>query len=171
VGIIVCVWNGIGFFLTVFFYHPPPRVNSKGKTKAEILREIDFIGGFLSISGMILFMAGMQWGKLLLYTIRNEACANRTRLIGGYQYPWASAHVLAPLLIGGFMLIAFFCWEMWGIGLCRRKMTWNQEPMFPGRIKQDPRVLLLTLLITFISGASFFAAIMFWRQYNSCPLS
>jgi hypothetical protein len=34
--------------------------------------------------------------------------------------------------------------------------------MFPGRIKQDPRVLLLTLLITFISGASFFSALMFW---------
>ena len=29
--------------------------------------------------------------------------------------------------------------------------------MFPGRIKQDPRVLLLTLLITFISGANFFS--------------
>lgn len=39
--------------------------------------------------------------------------------------------------------------------------------MFPGRIKQDPRVLLLTLLITFISGVSFFAAIMFWRMYHS----
>lgn len=34
--------------------------------------------------------------------------------------------------------------------------------MFPGRIKQDPRVLILTLLITFISGAAFFSAIMFW---------
>ena len=39
-----------------------------------------------------------------------------------------------------------------------------RKPMFPGRIKQDPRVLILTLLITFISGASFFAAIMFWRK-------
>jgi hypothetical protein len=36
------------------------------------------------------------------------------------------------------------------------------DPMFPGRIKQDPRVLLLTLLITFISGANFFSALMFW---------
>ena len=34
--------------------------------------------------------------------------------------------------------------------------------MFPRRLKQDPRILSLTLLITFISAASFFSAIMFW---------
>ncbi len=32
--------------------------------------------------------------------------------------------------------------------------------MFPGRIKQNPRILLLTLLITFISGANFFVSLM-----------
>jgi predicted MFS family arabinose efflux permease len=59
-GIIICVWNGLGFLLTLFFYFPPPRVNSLGKTKQQILKEIDFIGGFLMISGLVLFMAGMQ---------------------------------------------------------------------------------------------------------------
>lgn len=62
VGIIVCVWNGIGFFLTFFFYHPPPRVNAQNKTRRQILGEIDYLGGLLSISGMVCFMAGMQWG-------------------------------------------------------------------------------------------------------------
>ncbi|KAK5174973.1 uncharacterized protein LTR77_000109 [Saxophila tyrrhenica] len=132
VGIIVCVWNGIGFFLTLFFYHPPPRVNSMGKSRREVLREIDYVGGLLSISGMVCFMAGMQWG--------------------GYQYPWKSAHVLAPLIIGVILLVAFYFWEMYGA----------KSPMFPGRIKQNPRILLLTLLITFISGANFFSALMFW---------
>lgn len=56
------MWNGLGFLITAFFYFPPPRVNSKGKTKAQVLGEIDYVGGLLSISGMILFMAGMQWG-------------------------------------------------------------------------------------------------------------
>jgi len=36
-------------------------------------------------------MMGMQWG--------------------GYQYPWGSAHVLAPLILGVVLLIAFFIWE------------------------------------------------------------
>lgn len=132
IGFIVCIWNGIGFFMTLFFYFPPPRVNTLGKTKMQVLKEIDYIGGILSIGGMIMFLAGLQWG--------------------GYQYPWTSAHVLAPLIVGVVLLIAFCLWEMYGA----------PHPMFPGRIKQDPRVLLLTLLITFISGMNFFAYLMFW---------
>lgn len=61
-GLLCGLWASIGFILTLFFYFPPPRVNSMGLTKKEIISQIDFVGGFLSISGMILFMAGMQWG-------------------------------------------------------------------------------------------------------------
>lgn len=35
-------------------------------------------------------------------------------------------------------------------------------PMFPSRLKKEPRILALTLIITFISGANFFSVIMFW---------
>ena len=40
--------------------------------------------------------------------------------------------------------------------------------MFPKRLQQNPRVLALTLVITFISGANFFAVLMFWptQAYN-----
>jgi hypothetical protein len=31
-------------------------------SRKDVIAQIDFIGGLLSISGMILFMAGMQWG-------------------------------------------------------------------------------------------------------------
>jgi hypothetical protein len=48
--------------MTLAFYFPPPRVNSLGMSRREIIAQIDFVGGFLSISGMVLFMAGMQWG-------------------------------------------------------------------------------------------------------------
>ena len=131
-GIIICTWCGIGTICTAIFYFPPPRPNSKGKSRSEVIKEIDFVGGFLSIAGMVLFMAGMQWG--------------------GYQYPWGSAHVLAPLILGAAMLVAFGLWEAYGA----------KYPMFPSRLKQDPRILSLTLLITFISGANFFGFLMFW---------
>jgi hypothetical protein len=34
--------------------------------------------------------------------------------------------------------------------------------MFPSRLKQNPRILILTLIITFISGANFFSVLLFW---------
>jgi hypothetical protein len=49
-------------------------------------------------------------------------------------------------------LIAFVFWEMYG----------TKYPMFPARIKKEPRVLILTLVITAISGANFFSVLLFW---------
>jgi hypothetical protein len=133
IGLFAGLWACIGFLGTLFFYFPPPRPNSRGLSRREVIGEIDFVGGALSICGMILFLAGLQWG--------------------GYQYPWHSAHVLAPLLIGGFLLlIAFPIWEI----------KFAKFPMFPSRMKKEARILTLTLIITAISGANFFSVIMFW---------
>jgi hypothetical protein len=76
---------------------------------------------------------------------------------GGYQYSWGSAHVLAPLILGVVLMIAFLIWE-----------SYAPFPMFPRRLRQDPRILSLTLVITFISGANFFSILMFWptQAYN-----
>jgi hypothetical protein len=62
VGLLAGIWNGLGLICTVFFYFPPKRENSQGLSKKEIISRIDFVGGFLSIAGLILFLAGMQWG-------------------------------------------------------------------------------------------------------------
>lgn len=132
IGLWCGIWAFIGLVLTAIFYHPPPRVNSQGMSRKEILAEIDYIGGFLSVSGMLLFMMGMQWG--------------------GYQYPWSSAHVLVPLILGIVLIVAFVLWEGYGA----------KHPMFPKRLRQEPRILGLTLVITFISGANFFSILMFW---------
>lgn len=49
------------FFLIVVVYHPPPRTNSIGLSKLELLRRIDFVGGALSISGFTVFLTGLVW--------------------------------------------------------------------------------------------------------------
>ncbi|KAL4936737.1 hypothetical protein BDV06DRAFT_227604 [Aspergillus oleicola] len=132
VGAFCAGWSGLGLIITALFYFPPPRINSEGLTRSEIIGRVDFVGGFLSIVGLILFMAGMQWG--------------------GYQYDWDSAHVLAPLILGVAFLMAFGFWEIYGA----------KHPIFPTRLRQEPRTLGLTLVITFISGANFFSVLMFW---------
>jgi len=98
----------------------------------EILKRIDYFGGLLSISGLLLLNMGLQWG--------------------GYQYPWKGVHVLVPLILGAVLLIAFGLWEAWGA----------KYPIFPSGLKKEPRILALTLVITFISGANFFSVLMFW---------
>jgi hypothetical protein len=60
--------------------------------------------------------------------------------------------VLVPLILGAAFLIGFVLWESYGA----------KYPMFPHRLKKDPRVLALTLIITFISGANFFSVLLFW---------
>ena len=55
--------------MTLFFYFPPPRVNSMGLSRREVVAQIDFVGGLLSISGMILFIAGLLWGGYIVSEI------------------------------------------------------------------------------------------------------
>lgn len=62
IGLFCGLWAFIGLVLTALFYFPPPRINSEGLSRQEVLKRIDWIGGLTSISGMILFMAGLQWG-------------------------------------------------------------------------------------------------------------
>ncbi|TEY67141.1 hypothetical protein BOTCAL_0129g00130 [Botryotinia calthae] len=132
VGLFCGLWAFMGLVITAIFYFPPPRVNSDGLSRKEIISQIDFVGGFLSIVGLLLFVAGLLWG--------------------GYQYPWASAHVLVPLILGVAFIVAFCFWEVYGA----------KHPMFPARLRKEPRILALTLVITFISGANFFSVLLFW---------
>lgn len=62
VGAFCAEWSGLGLVITTLFYFPPPRVNSEGLERSEVIGRVDFVGGALSIVGLILFMAGMQWG-------------------------------------------------------------------------------------------------------------
>jgi hypothetical protein len=161
VGLFCGLWAFTGFILTAVFYFPPPRVNSRGLTRREILAQIDYVGGVLSISGLVLFMMGLQWGAEQVSfpptpppLFQISGISRPTRL----QYPWSSAHTLVPFVLGIVLITAFVIWEGYGA----------KYPMFPPRLKKNPRILAMTLVITFISGSNFFSVIMFWptQSYN-----
>jgi MFS family permease len=87
---LACVW-------LYCFYHPPTfktKHASDGKTKAQLLKEFDWIGLFLFISGCALFIVGVNWG--------------------GTVYPWKSAGTLAPIIVGFFTLVALGVYETHG---------------------------------------------------------
>lgn len=132
------IWNFLALVLVYFFYWPPKRPNAQGLSKWEIFNRMDWIGGLLSTGGLTLFLAGLVWA--------------------GYQYPWDSAHVIASLTIGIVLIIAFIVWEAFFV----------KYPLFPARLKRHPRAFYTICFITFVSGANFFAVLVFWpTQYYS----
>lgn len=133
VGAFVAAWNVVGFILLLTCYWPKPRPNARGFTKRQILTHIDYVGGALSIGGVMCFMMGLQWGA--------------------QQYAWTSVHVLVPFFIGVAMIIAYFVWEM----------RFAKNPMVPPAVfSRAKRTMIVTLLITFLSGANFFNMLLFW---------
>ena len=73
IGLLCGLWAFIGLAMTAIFYFPPPRVNSLGLTRKEIIAQIDFFGGFLSIVGMILFIGGLVWGGYEVFILHNTS--------------------------------------------------------------------------------------------------
>ncbi|KFH46505.1 putative MFS-type transporter -like protein [Hapsidospora chrysogenum ATCC 11550] len=103
IGIIL---NFITLVLYQFLYHPPTFEQLHvGKTRLQQTKELDWIGIFLYISGCVLFLIGLSWG--------------------GSTYPWASAEVLCPLIIGIATVAAFFVYEGY---FCR------VQPLMPPRM-------------------------------------
>lgn len=58
------------------------------------MKRIDYVGAFLSIGGVTLFLVGLQFG--------------------GYQYRWIDGRTLGPLIVGGVMMLLFPLWEWKG---------------------------------------------------------
>ncbi|KAL9094913.1 MAG: hypothetical protein Q9165_002863 [Trypethelium subeluteriae] len=136
IGLWTGLWNLIGLVLIAIFYWPPPRPNAGGLTRWQIAERLDYIGGLLSAAGLTLFLAGLTWA--------------------GNQYTWNDNHVKVTIALGAVLIVLFFIWELFFV----------PYPMFPARLKQNPRALYVVCFITFVSGANFFAVLVFWpTQY------
>jgi hypothetical protein len=75
--------------------------------------------------------------------------------LGGAQFPWTSATVLAPFIIGLLSLMFFGLWEA--------KLAVNPffaHELFIGKT----RTFTLQLLLTFVGGMSLYTAAAFWTQ-------
>lgn len=137
IGLWTGAWSFVGGTLTAIFFFPPSRANSRGLSRQEILKRLDWVGALLSTSGFTLFLAGLTWA--------------------GGQYAWSSPHVLWSFVLGIILIISFGIWEM----------CFAKYPMFPRRLgRRNPRALTVILIITAVSGANFFAVLVFWpTQY------
>ncbi|OAL44211.1 TRI12-domain-containing protein [Pyrenochaeta sp. DS3sAY3a] len=86
--------NGIATILWFLCYHPPAFEHlHKNRSKWQELKDIDITGIILFTGGLLLFLMGLSWG--------------------GQLYEWSSAHVIATMVVGFIMLVAFVLWELY----------------------------------------------------------
>ncbi|KAJ0345529.1 hypothetical protein COL26b_009279 [Colletotrichum chrysophilum] len=75
----------------VVFFMPLRKVEGDWKMK---LKAVDFVGSGLALAGTSVLMLGLTWG--------------------GGEYPWNSAHVIATIVVGFVVCVAFVMWQWKG---------------------------------------------------------
>lgn len=123
-GLITGVISLIG---TGIFYHPPSKP-LRDRTRWELMKEIDYVGISLYTVGLTLFLLGLGWG--------------------GSNYPWKSAAVITPLVLGAVIFGLTFVWDFSG----RPK-----RPLFPLRLLKKFRDYTSLLVVIFVTGLVYFS--------------
>ncbi|KAI0636269.1 MFS multidrug transporter [Trametes polyzona] len=128
---------GIAFILVAVFL----RVRTpEGSLKSKLAR-VDWIGNAIIVAGTTLALIALTWG--------------------GITYPWISTHVLAPLIIGGVLIVSFFLYETFV----------PREPTLPLDVIKN-RTSLGGYIETFFHGIVSVAAIYYFPVYfQACLLS
>jgi MFS family permease len=136
-----CYWlnvivGGLSLVLYVACYFPPNfhMINSN-LTKRQELRELDYGGLVLYSAGLVLVMLAFTWAE--------------------GTYPWKSAHVIAPLIVGVFAILAFVLYEAY--------MPLKQ-PLLPLRLFKNNCLIPITVVACVAQMVFFALSILFPQQ-------
>ncbi|KAL2833886.1 major facilitator superfamily domain-containing protein [Aspergillus cavernicola] len=108
------------------------------------LATIDIIGTILFIFGVGLIILGTAWG--------------------GSTYPWVSAEVLAPVIIGGVCFISFFFYEYLLEGGTFMGIFPSQKPVLPYSMFKKLDTIWLAIL-QFAAGAAMYSVFYYVGIY------
>ncbi|PMD35946.1 putative major facilitator superfamily transporter [Hyaloscypha variabilis F] len=113
---------------TACVYFPPSHPRPDGKTKWQEFMELDFLGAALFVSGLAVFLYGLN--------------------SGGNTYPWSAAGTLAPLILGLIVFLGSFIYDFFI----------PKDPLFPWYLFKNFREFSSLLTLVFVAGMVFFAA-------------
>lgn len=133
---ITLITASIGALGLTLLYFPPTfddvhRIDRR--TKMQEIRSFDFLGVVLFVGGLTVMLMGMSWG--------------------GVTYPWHSAGVIAPIIIGALSLIAFGVWEVYGN---------LSEPIVPYKLFLNVRGFTMVLVAEFVGGMLLYSLASLW---------
>ncbi|KAL2430475.1 hypothetical protein ABEF95_008581 [Exophiala dermatitidis] len=121
-------YGAFSFIGTACVYFPPSHPRPDGLTRWQEFKGLDFVGAFLFVSGLAVFLYGLN--------------------SGGNTYSWHSAGTVAPLVLGAIVFLAAFVYDF----------TVANDPLFPWYLFRSFREFSALLMLVFVAGMVFFAA-------------
>ncbi|KAF2500435.1 fungal trichothecene efflux pump [Lophium mytilinum] len=128
------IMSGLTLILYQVFYHPPSfsQLHVHGKSKWQMFKELDFIGIFLYIAGLVIFLIGLSWG--------------------GGVYPWKSAAVICSLVLGALTLVAFGLYEAF---------VFKGQALMPLRLFKNIEYVAIVMVAT-IAAMVYYSLTVLW---------
>lgn len=133
-------WHTAAFIFLVAFYHPPDfhmKHRADGKTKLQLLAELDYVGIFLFTAGGVLFLVGINFG--------------------GRQYEWTNAAVIAPIVLGLMSYIVLGFWEVYAD---------LKYPLLPPKLFKKVRAFVMVIVVCFIGGMLYYSMNVLWPRQS-----
>ena len=107
---------------TACVYFPPSHPRPDGLTKWQEFKQLDFVGTFLFVAGLAVFLFGLN--------------------AGGNSYPWTSAGTLAPLILGLIVFLGSFAYDF----------IVPKDPLFPWYLFRSFREFSALPVLVFVAG-------------------
>ncbi|KAK4998652.1 hypothetical protein LTR66_002156 [Elasticomyces elasticus] len=123
---------GIAAIICALLYNPPLRPLQVSLSQREKLNQLDWVGYGLFASGTVVFIIALSWAQ--------------------NPYLWSDVHILAPLIIGGALLLAFVLYE-WKV---------RSDGMIHHDLFKKDRNFAIALFSLFVEGTVYFAANSFF---------
>jgi hypothetical protein len=137
--IIGILLNSLTIVAIFFWYHPPPGRLPPGQSRLQAFLSLDWLGIALLAAGISLTLIGIAFG--------------------GTTFPWGSAAVIAPIVVGFSSLVGLFVWE----GKFAKNPFFSPE-LFVGRIPGKSNRFALILVLTLVGGMSLYSQAAFFTQ-------
>ncbi|EXJ90159.1 hypothetical protein A1O3_03228 [Capronia epimyces CBS 606.96] len=126
--------DATSFILVFFYYHPMNQyIHEVGKTTWGQFRETDFIGTFLYMSGVVVFLLGISFG--------------------GQLFPWRSAGTIVPIVLGFVTLVLCGIYEAYA----KQKYA-----IFPREVISNFRGFTVLQIATFLLGMLYYSIAVLW---------
>ncbi|KAB5585205.1 fungal trichothecene efflux pump [Coniochaeta sp. 2T2.1] len=128
------------FILLFLFYNPPDfkmKHRADGKTKMQLLGQLDYVGVFLFLAGGVLFLLGVNFG--------------------GRKFPWSHPGTIAPIVVGlcCFIAVGFWC-----------TYADLKYPLFPPKLFRRVREFDMVIVVCFVGGMLYYSMNVIWPRQS-----